>query len=209
MPLEPENITGTTIVGEGITGTLANPDNAQTQPGVVNQGLYVSVDASIVIRNDCLSNMATCENMLSMMLWVNPDRYISASGPIVYFRNGIVLTTNSGYLRTWVFNDPYVLSGDPTDVRLPIDAWTHVAVVYDRKSGLGLYVNGSLVMFRSMDHATSYTAADGPFYIGSKAGHNFHRYHGGLDEIKFFYKRLTSSGEYNSTNDLVNVPVCV
>ena len=196
LPLEPENITGTTIMVDGVSGTLS-PSNVLAQTGKVNQGLHVNNGGEIVLSNDCLNNMATCGNALTFMMWINPSATTPEDGHITFAANSISLIyLGSGRILPSIYNDPYRYHNTLGVTVMPLGTWTHIAVVYDQRSGLWLYINGTEESFKSKDAAYSYTAGtNNPFYIGTKASQNFHRYNGAVDEIKFFYKGLSSAGE--------------
>ena len=76
LPLEGDNITDTTVIGDGITGTLVYKENTEIQAGKLNRGLHVKHGARMVLDgtgNKCIGNLATCTNGLSISLWVNPS----------------------------------------------------------------------------------------------------------------------------------------
>ena len=196
LPLEPENRTGSNIMGDGVTGTLGSPSNVLARNGKVKQGLHVANGGDIRLRTDCLNNMATCGNMLTLMVWINPTWLIAESGHLTYSANSInIMHLSTGGIGTYVINNAFILHGAAVSAA-PVNVWTRVAVAYDQKVGLWVYINGVLEGFNPISLANSATApADNPFYIGSKMGENHHRYAGVLDEIKFFYKGLNSAGE--------------
>ena len=74
FPLEPENITGTVIAGDGIFGSISLESRTSSQMGKVSQGLYVQSGAQISLTgtgNECFLNMAACpENSLTLMMWI-------------------------------------------------------------------------------------------------------------------------------------------
>ena len=79
---------------------------------------------------------------------------------------------------------------------VPVGIWTRVAVAYDQKIGIWVYINGVLERFKSISLANPFTKLwDVPSFIGTKTGQYCYRYAGVLDEIKFFYKGLNSASE--------------
>ena len=74
FPLEPENITGTVIAGDGISGSISLESRTSPQMGKVSQGLYVQSGAQIRLTgtgNECFLNMAACpDNSLTLMMWI-------------------------------------------------------------------------------------------------------------------------------------------
>ena len=63
LPLEGDNITDTTVKGEGVNGTVMLKGNTQVQAGKVNQGLHVKNDGRFVLdgtANKCIGNLAVC-----------------------------------------------------------------------------------------------------------------------------------------------------
>ena len=199
LPLEPENITETTIVGEGVTGTLTG--NVQVQAGKVNQGLNLTSGGQIKINSvSCLINMGNCGNMMSLMMWIKPTKYNPSFGHITYSYNSMSITYSGyGTLGSLVLNEPYKIGGLFAVSIAPIDVWTHVAIVYDQKLGVSIFVNGVFESFKSISNAAAHTAQ----VHRTKGGNVQHGYEGVLDEIKIFFKRLSIAGEccfvlYNS-----------
>ena len=73
LSLEGDNITDTTVIGEGVNGTLINNENTQIQDGKVNQGLRIWNRARLVLdgtTNKCIGNLTVCTSGLSIMFWV-------------------------------------------------------------------------------------------------------------------------------------------
>ena len=120
LPLEGDNITGTTVVGDDVTGILIKAENTEIQAGKVNQGLYVKNRARLVLDNTvdtCVGNLGLCTNDLSITLWINPSthgslRHITHS----HYSITIGLTVN-GAITVWTSGQP-CRNLDPLSCRL-------------------------------------------------------------------------------------------
>ena len=65
LPLEGDNITDTTVKGDGVNGTLFHNENVQIQAGKVNQGLHVSNSERLLLGatvNECINYLEKCTN---------------------------------------------------------------------------------------------------------------------------------------------------
>ena len=76
LPLDGDNITDTTVKGDGVNGTLFHNENTQIQAGKVNQGLHVSNSGRLLLgatANECINYLEKCTKGLSIALWENPS----------------------------------------------------------------------------------------------------------------------------------------
>ena len=104
----------------------------------------------------------------------------------------------NGHIGGW-FNGPDFTRGQMvTSHTVIIGEWTHIVVVLDTNIGTTWYVNGNQDMFYDMT-PTGQTAHPGidcpPVYIGSKTSHGNHGINGAIDDIKYWYRKLTPTGE--------------
>ena len=199
LPLDGDNVTGTTVVGDGVTGTLLPfPERTQIQAGKVNQGLYVRNGGKLVLdntKNACIGNLSVCTNGLSIALWIRPS-VLGGTRHITHSEYSInIAVTGSGTIGVWTSGQPNTIPGFGTQSTAPMGTWTHVAVVFDPDVGMSVYMNGRLDAFKSINEAfsASSTHVSYDYVFGSKAngGHPFKRT---LDEIKVFYDRLSGAG---------------
>ena len=200
LPLDGNNITGTTVIGDGITGTIVHEARTQIQAGKVHQGLHVRNKARLFLDNTanaCLGNLSICTNGLSIALWINLLSLSDGGRHITHSEYSInIVATASGTISVWTSGQPNSLRSFGTQSTAPVGTWTHVAVVFDPDVGMFIYMNGSLDAFKSIDEAFSRSSVYGPrdYVFGSK-GNGAYPFEGTLDEIKIFYESLTSAGK--------------
>ena len=195
LPLDGGNITGGTVVGDGVTGTLLNIAHTQVQAGKMSQGLHVSNRGRLILdstANTCISDLRACTDGLSIGLWVNPSSISGAFKHISDSKNSrsIVIATDSGVIKVWTRGLVSIGSQSAT-----AGTWIHVLAVFNPNMGLFLYINGSLDMFRSISEATSNAGAtdNNDYLLGAKTD-TTNPFDGTLDEIKVFYSSLSSAG---------------
>ena len=146
LPLEGDNISGTTVIGDGVNGTLVSNANTQVQAGKVNQGLHVSNRARVVLdrtAHQCVGNLVACPNGLSLAMWINPS--IEPTRPLQIAHSGAAHSvsfrmSDRSTIEAWT-TGPLVLQSKST---MPAGTWTHVMVLYDPSLGLLIYLDGIL-----------------------------------------------------------------
>ena len=200
LPLDGDNITGATVIGDGITGTIIHEVRTQIQAGKVNQGLHLRNRARLFLdntANTCLGNLSICTNGLSIALWINPSSLSSGGRHITHSEYSInIVATASGTISVWTSGQPNSLRSFRTQSTAPMGTWTHVAVVFDPDVGMFIYMNGILDAFKSINEAFSRSSLYGPRdYVFGGKGTGWYYFEGTLDEIKVFYESLTSAGK--------------
>ena len=159
FPLEPENITGTTVAGVGISGTLLNKIKTSAEMGKLGQGLHVRNGGQIKLNktvNKCFSNITTCQDdSLAIMMWIKKsgegirDPHLTFSQP-----EGINLQINEhDKLGMWVRWGSSKLYGLTSSSTIVPGAWIHVAAVYNHNIGGFIYLNGILEAFNSISNS--------------------------------------------------------
>ena len=198
FPVEPENITGTIVAGEGMSGILLNKKETSTEVGWMGHGLHVQNGGQIVLTgstNQCFLNIASCpDDSLTMMMWIKKTTWRRGEFHLTYSNTQSInlLVGNRDKLSMWVKWNSSILSGLSIRTIDP-DSWTHVAAVFSHNIGLSIYLNGIVDTFKSISESrhrnNSATTADtADLLFGSKFGQ--YNYNGVLDEIKLFYKIL-------------------
>ena len=202
FPLEPENITGTVVAGDGMSGTLLLGGRTSAQMGKVGQGLHVQNGGQVALTgsgNECFLNIASCpDNSLTIMMWTKKtvgrygEFYLTHSK--TYSIN--LYIDNREKLSMWVKWNSSVLSG-LTIRTIDPDIWSHVAAVFSHNIGLFIYLNGVMETFKSISESeernnSANTAGRAALLFGGKYGQ--YNFNGVLDEIKLFYKFCSSSG---------------
>ena len=186
------------VAGSGSTGTLLNEGNTSPQVGKVDHGLFVNNGGQIKLTGDeCFANIAACpDEALTLMMWIKTTG--SGYPHLTYSRiksiNLRIEENNKlGMWIHWSSSAPsFYLRSSST---ITFDTWTHVAAVYNHNLGGFIYLNGIMDKFKSMSNpVVENNSADSyPLFIGGKARH--FPFTGVLDEIKLFYKQLSSSGK--------------
>ena len=150
LPLEGDNITGTTVIGDDVHGHLISKENTQVQAGKVNQGLHVKHGGRLVLdntANECIGNLAVCPDGLSITMWINPSSLSDFTKHITHSDYSINIATGSGVIKVWTLGQPNIIPGFTTQSVAPVGIWTHVSVVFDPDVGMSIYVNGRLDTF--------------------------------------------------------------
>ena len=202
LPLEGDNITDTTVKGDGVTGTLILKGNTQVQAGKVNQGLRVKNGGRFVLdgtTNKCISNLTLCTKGLSIALWMEPSSLSTLGGHITHGDLSInILAYRSGVMSIWTYGLPNSFFGFTTQSTISVGRWSHVAVVFDPEDGMFVYMDGILDAFKSIDETSPHTSPYGPsnYVFGSKIN-GVHAFDGTLDDIKIFYHSLTNTGKFD------------
>ena len=198
LPLEPENITGTVIVGDGASGNLIPENDITSAAGKVNQGLNFRNGARLSLVgsvNDCFANLSACGSVTTITMWIKPSGK-SGLHHLTHSENHINIVFTNGRVWAWVLNYPYKLDYITSVSAVPVGDWTHVVVSYSRNTGSSLYVDGVLEDFRPFsDSHRSHSPYPIPYnyYISNKANGRC-GFDGTVDEIQFFYKCLTNAG---------------
>ena len=212
LQLEGDNIIGTSVVGDGVNGTLIKVENTEIQVGKVNQGLYVNNGGRVSLDNTdnlCISRLDLCSNGLSIALWLNPSNSGDNFRHITHGRRSINIAISNRRIASWAITQTIHQTEGvflSQTKRIPsiesqssvfTDTWVHVAVVYDSDVSLSLYINGVLEAYRSIDEKVPDTnALGGHDYVFGAKDNGVYEFDGTLDEIKVFYETLTKTGMY-------------
>ena len=104
-------------------------------------------------------------------------------------------------MRMWVHWNSFpfkILEGIASHFTIELNTWTHVTAVYNHNIGGFIYLNGILEVFKPISEAVLVNGVGTSgtnLFIGGKGGNGYY-FHGVLDEVKFFYRQLTSSGKH-------------
>ena len=200
LPLEGDNITDTTVKGDGVNGTLVWLGTVQA--GKVKQGLHVNHGGRLVLddtADKCIANLAHCTRGLSIALWVKPSSLSSHGGHITHSEHSVNILANlNKVISVWTSILPNFYLGFTTQSETAVGTWSHIAVVFDPEAGMFVYMDGILDTFKSIDEASAHRVPYGPhdYVFGNKIG-GLYQFDGTLDEIKIFYDSLTSAGKFN------------
>ena len=201
LPLEGDNITGTTVIGEGVNGTLKRPLYTQVQAGKVNQGLHVKSAGRFALQgtvNDCINHLEKCTNGLSITLWLKPSNLASVhyKRKVTHCGRSInIIIDGNNRIRTWAWGRAKEIPPIASHSKVFLNTWIHIVVVYDPDVGLSVYMNGILEAIRSISKQFTHYGYFDQYTFGSRAD-GWYPFDGTLDEIKIFYDSLTSAGEF-------------
>ena len=198
LPLDEDNITDTTVKGDGVYGFLVQPMNTQVQAGKVNEGLYVRNSGRLELADtatECLWHLALCTKGLSIALWVKPSSLSSLGGHITHndYSINILAHLNKG-ISVWTSINFFLDVNTQSNV--VVGTWSHNAVVFNPDAGMFVYMDGILDAFKSIDEASagSHLYRQSDYVFGSKL-HGKYPFEGTLDEIKIYYDSLISAGK--------------
>jgi hypothetical protein len=195
---------------DSISSNTAVPNNITYAAGEVNQAFSLDGTSSYLRVPASASLNVGIGDGLTIEGWIKPGD-TSVARPLVEFDNGFDLG-----VQLWI-NEPYFGGqGGPGDLFANIGdtsggthalvsapnvlntaSWKHVAVTYDKGSGLGvLYVNGTIVYSYNLGSFTPQTSFD--LYIGFRPSPVYSSiYKGLMDEISL-YSRALSQAEIQS-----------
>ena len=186
FPLEPENITGTVIAGDGISGSISLESRTSSQMGKVSQGLYVQSGVQIKLTgtgtgNECFLNMAACpDNSLTLMMWIkqtagrNPHLTFSSSNSINLKLDRDQTMRMSVHWNSFPFK---ILDGIASHSTIELNTWTHVTVVYNHNIGGFIYLDGILEVFKPISEAILVNGGGTSgtnLFIGGKGGNGYY-----------------------------------
>lgn len=115
--------------------------------GRINQAISFPANTSYFQAN-CFPKMRGNQNAYSFSLWINPSSTIggtlihisSNSGGNVTCYDALVFTVTGNLVMQWMLNTLVVVNVQGPVI--PINTWTHIAVVYMISNGIRLYING-------------------------------------------------------------------
>jgi Concanavalin A-like lectin/glucanases superfamily/Carboxypeptidase regulatory-like domain len=171
-------------------GTLQN--GATFASGHVGQAFSLDgVDDFIRVNASASLNVGTA-NGYTIEAWVNPQ---SNNGePIVEFDSP---TTVGVHLWTSVGGANNLFAGlnssiQSPDNAVPLNTFSHVAVTYDKLTGLAqLFVNGVIVQSANVGIGVPATAFD--MNIGGRTLFGLDKFHGKIDELSIYNRTLSLS----------------
>jgi len=186
----------------------SNPDPANTI-GSESTCSYVSFDGSNYTSIDDSNDFNFPS--LTVSTWVNPTSY-AASGlrSLVSKDEHFEFHINSSGQLYWWWRTPSGTSHTLTSTTsIPLNSWTHVAVVYDSAGIQNMYINGVLEKSASFTDGLANTPCD--FYIGTDVGTgsstvcggviSSRNFQGHMDEVHIYDRALSA----NEIQDDLNV----
>lgn len=181
--------------------------------GYFAQALYFSSNTSF-FQAECFPSSTVAPVPFSISLWIKPDNTTTRGGSLVHvssLQNGSgvcydLLSFNSnGALVVQLMQTTVIVNGTEGPV-IPVNIWTHVAVVFGPSNGLRLYVNGLLRTFSVGVSQGSNGIVDPQFItignispLGSSASISCRNgsvpttpgaYRGAIDEFRFYNRAL-------------------
>jgi subtilisin family serine protease/subtilisin-like proprotein convertase family protein len=193
--------------GENNAVDVVNGNNGMTNGGVtytngeVNMGFKMSRTNQFIVAPASSSlNVGTGEGM-TMELWISPAKphgvnplmewnNLSSFGAHFYVINGLLTANLVDVSGVWH-------SVDATTGTILTNVFQHVAVTYDKSSGLGkIYLNGTNVCTTYIGSFTPQTGF--PFYIGHRPAQDGpYSFIGIMDEASLYNRALTDIEIYS------------
>ena len=134
---------------------LDSENNIVSQNRKVNESLCVNGGARILLAgsvNDCFAYNAACGHVLSLSMWIKPTALTGAH--LTHALNSINVKMGTGNeIRTWVNDQPQIISGIYSALTAIVGQWMHITVTHNRATGASLYISGVLEMFESISEA--------------------------------------------------------
>ncbi|MFO0899823.1 MAG: LamG-like jellyroll fold domain-containing protein, partial [Pirellulales bacterium] len=165
----------------GVSGALAGDSNKAASFPDVKTGILV----------DGAAALAQPAGAFSLEAWVNPSQSM-AWQRIVSTRNGptggwgFALSNQRLAFTTYGIQD-YFLEGHP----VPLNQWSHVAVVFDTSHDASFFLNGSFV--GKVEGSAQPNAGGSLLAIGDNPDQSAQPFLGKLDEVAFYAKPLTAA----------------
>ncbi|PID43811.1 MAG: hypothetical protein CSB48_03205 [Proteobacteria bacterium] len=178
--------------GHGLHGSA----KGNARPGVAKVCLGAQLDGDGDYIEVADAPALDIADELTVMAWVNPDRLpVSGFNTILSRKGSFELHVNAAGRLLWKWYE----SGNSkaktmtSGASLPVNAWSHVAIVYSRQAGTQkIYVNAVQQADRS-EVSRPLETNDEPLLIGMHRDFRSQAFAGRIDEVKVFARAL--SGE--------------
>jgi hypothetical protein len=181
-----------TIMIEGTAGTVVNETvdshEALTFPGV---GTYLELPSSL--------NGLTGSSEYTLMGWVYPTDQYGYRG--IFLVNGTGLVMWDAGRVGWLVDGGNASLGLSNADKIPMNAWTHVALTYSDSNGAKIYING--VDKTGIETETGWGLAG---RSGIALGYNNDNFVGSMRSLRFYSTELDAS-EINMVKDLAAMKV--
>ena len=180
----------------GLHGTAfggANTANATPaiagNPGTCQYGSFDGTDDYLEVAHNAALSVT---DELTVLVWVRPTAYPAAGlKTIVSKDNNYEFHLNTAGLVNWWWGGGAAELTSAT--ALPLNTWTHVAIVYSRAGGFHrLYINGALDASGANANAALGTNTM-PFQVGSDQGFAGRQFPGFLDEVRVYRAALSGT----------------
>jgi hypothetical protein len=151
-------------------------------------------DFVTLVANDGTTNFASLTNNYTIAAWVNPARLTGVQRVFGNDRsagaNGYGFGLNVANLRHTTFG---IKDYNQTGATVPLNAWSHIAVVLDTANAATLYINGASV--GTITHTVPGNPSTNPFVIGRTTGAGnttpVELFQGLIDDVQVFNTALT------------------
>ena len=182
------NLNGTATTSGATTQqtTPAIPGN----PGTCRYGSFDGVTGYVQVANNALLNIT---DELTVMMWLRPTVYPTGANLKSFMskdNNYEAHLDSGGHVYWWWGGGVQQLTSAGT---VPLNAWTHVAVVYSRAGAFQrIYINGVQDANTNNQNALLTTTAV-PFQVGADQGFAGRQWQGLIDEVYIFHGALSQS----------------
>ncbi|GAA3929461.1 LamG domain-containing protein [Litoribacillus peritrichatus] len=180
--------------GNGHDGTLGNNSSSNNDEPLSQCGAYLEYDGSDDFVNVPDHNDLDISEELTVAVWIRPEK-IPSSGlmTIVSKDENFEFHVNSSGQINWWWNNS---SGSTREFNstgtVPVDEWTHVAIVYSKSAGnQTIYLNG--VASGSRSFSEDLRNNSDPLQIGNDQFFSGRYFQGDLDEVYVYDQALTQA----------------
>jgi beta-lactam-binding protein with PASTA domain len=193
-----------------MNGTLAAGTSAPTRVAAGKYGRALSFDGGDAVGiADVTASKLDLINGMTLEAWVNPssmngwesvlykERGGAGTGVLsyaLYAHDGGTSTPPAGYVRTSSAGPDRGIQGGTA--RLPLNAWSHIAVTYSTAAGVGstlrFYVDGALVNTITGPNQ-NILQANQPLRIGNSNAPISEGFNGLIDEVRVYNRALSGA----------------
>ena len=204
LSMDDYDLSTQTLTGKGTTGTSNITDDDLISEGKVGQAIYLHDGNKIILdssKPECFCNFDLCNGTLSVSFWVKSFGTSDRSQHIMRsynVSNGLTIRIErntyemQGVLKIPRFKLNYVSNSSL------LSNWTFVVVTVNTNEGITVYMDGIKDSFVNMSSAvpnTEYKSICAQVVMGVKNPRNRSPANSYVDEVKYFYKKLTETGK--------------
>jgi hypothetical protein len=170
------------VSGNGNTGTIIGA--TWTSEGQSNAGLSFDGASNMVVINGSAS--LNLSSAMTLEAWVYPTVSSPRWRDVIYRDKDVYYLEASSVSRVPAAGGTFASGPTYGRAALPVNAWTHLAVTYDRQT-VRLYVNGVQVASRAETKAIATSSS--PLYIGGDSTYGQY-FQGIIDEVRIYDRAL-------------------
>ncbi|GLQ33503.1 LamG domain-containing protein [Litoribrevibacter albus] len=181
--------------GNGHDGILGANSTGDGDEPVGQCGVYLEYDGADDFVNVADDAALDIEDELTVAVWIRPDRYPSSGLMTILSKdeNYEFHLNPDGTINWWWNNSSGFTREFDSNTSVPLNQWTHVAIVYSRSQGTQtIYINGVADASRSYTNQSLRTNND-PLQIGNDQYFSGRYFSGDIDEVYVFEAALSQT----------------